>query len=65
MEFANVIFIMKNNCGETVPGGDIIELADWLDNAFVFADIENLTDEQIGVFARAMRNAYYLGQENK
>ena len=56
---------MKNNCGETVPGGDIIELADWLDNAFVFAGINNLTDEQIGVFARAMRNAYYLGQENK
>lgn len=65
MEFANIIAIMEQNCGNTVPDVDKIELTDWLDNALRFARIDELTNEQIGVFARAMRNAYYLGQENK
>ena len=64
MEFANIILIMEQNCAHTIPNKDKKSLADWLNNAFKFAGIENLTDEQIGVFSRAMRNAYYAGQEN-
>lgn len=65
MKFAKVFENIEVVCGSTIENKDKIALADWLANSLQFAGIENLTDEQLSVFSRGMRNAYYLGQENR
>lgn len=65
MQFAKVLENMKMVCGSTIEDRDKKALADWLANSLQFAGIENLTDEQLSVFSRGMRNAYYRGQENR
>ena len=65
MEFDKILATIEENCADTIPNKDKINLTRWLDNAFKFAGIENLTDEQLAVFSRGMRNAYWRGQENR
>lgn len=65
MQFAQILKNMEQVCGSTIENKDKKALADWLANSLQFAGIENLTDEQLSVFSRGMRNAYYRGQENR
>ena len=65
MEFAKVFENIEEVCGSTIEDADKKALADWLANSLHFAGIENLTDEQLSVFSRGMRNAYWRGQENR
>lgn len=65
MKFATVLENMEQVCGSTIKDAEKETLANWLDNALKFAGIGNLTDEQLSVFSRAMRNAYWRGQENR
>lgn len=65
MKFEKILAAIEENCADTIPNKDKINLTCWLDNALAFAGIENLTDEQLAVFSRAMRNAYWRGQENR
>ena len=65
MKFTKILENMEKVCGSTIENKDKKALADWLANSLAFAGIENLTDEQLSVFSRGMRNAYYRGQENR